>query len=399
MEENSQSKPIAEDNRLWNGSFLWACTTFMVILLLFTGLRVLTNISAIRNLEPWVLDIVFSFMSQIVIMFAVPLISIWLFMRHRKKQNPAVFSNFKVKNLFNSFGFDKPTWRVIGFAFLLGFMIYFFNIFVASAFNGILNVFGYRFPGMFASPFAGVGGLFVSFALIAVLPGLCEEVTHRGMLLKSFSAKLGVYRALWFSSILFGFMHLNIVQVFYAAILGYIIGLAVVATRSLWVGIIMHFMNNFLSVYFSIARNYGWPGGDLLYNMLNIGGGFGVIIFFAGVVACYFGIMAIIGMFAKENFNRNKRLHIAQVVHNNPKVLLGENGTILTIEELEQRIDAGLSKLKPRQALRFYIDPAHSIARMRRAKPKFTPIESTMFYGTMFLGGLVTMFTLVWGLL
>jgi len=388
-----------DNDQIWNGSFLFVCWTYFFILLAFISLRVISGFGWLHNIDIRWVEIGFSFLSQVIIMAAMPIIAMFLYKRRKERNQDISLVAEKPKvNLFTSFGFDKPSWKVIGMAFLLGILIYFFNIFVASFFNGILSMFGFRMPtGMGSMPFTGIWGLFISLTLIAVLPGICEEVSHRGMLLKSFESRMGVMRAILFSSILFGFMHLNIIQVFYAAILGYIIALATVATKSLWVGIIMHFMNNALGTYFSIAHNYGWVGGNLLHHMMDIfATAGGIVLYIAFIIFLVWSIFKIIHHLASEKYNNNKTGYLAEIIKRNPEMLNKQNGGIYTFDEFTQKIDFNVKRSTMWAQTKFFLDPTIILPK----KPmNLTRHEKVIFYGVLFMGGVITIFTMVWGFL
>ena len=98
--------------------------------------------------------------------------------------------------------------------------------------------------------------------LVAVLPAICEETTHRGLLIHGYSM-LGIKRAVIYSSLMFGLMHLNINQFFYATILGFLIALSTLMSKSIIPAMIIHFMNNFISTYISFAQSNKWFGYEL----------------------------------------------------------------------------------------------------------------------------------------
>ena len=380
----------ALDNAVWGKSFTWVLVTYLIIMLAFIAIRVVAGLGWLSSLPEAVVEIGFSVVSQIIIMAMIPLVSIHIM---RKKQ---LIIPVTPKSTFASFGFDKPTGRVIAYGFLLGIIAYFFNIFVSSLFNGTLMLLGYRFPVGELGPWAGVGGFFVLITLVAVLPGFCEEVTHRGMLMKSFASRIGMMRAILFSSIMFGFMHLNVVQVFYAAILGYMIALATVATRSLWVGVIMHFMNNGLGIYLSFAGRYNWPLGGLMEGVFDLFGGFGIILFVVVIWGGFYAMMAIIQMFARQNYQKDKYLSLAQIISANPNILMRPDGGVYTLEEFGLNIDNAVARMHSWRRLKFYLEPETILG---KRKMNLARREATLFWGLLFLGGIITVFTLVWGFL
>lgn len=90
--------------------------------------------------------------------------------------------------------------------------------------------------------------LWLVVAAFALAPAICEEVAFRGFILSGF-AKTGRFGiAIVLSSLAFGIMHLIPQQVFNATLLGMLIGLIAIKSRSLYPGILFHFVNNALSV-------------------------------------------------------------------------------------------------------------------------------------------------------
>lgn len=89
--------------------------------------------------------------------------------------------------------------------------------------------------------------LLAGIAIIAVLPGVCEEIMHRGLLLKAYE-KRGSYKAVVFVAIFFGLFHFDITNLLGPVFLGLIIGYYVVRTNSIFAGMLAHFMNNAIAV-------------------------------------------------------------------------------------------------------------------------------------------------------
>ena len=207
----------------------------------------------------------------------------------------------------------------------------------------------------------------ISLVMIAVLPGFCEEVTHRGLLVNGFAPRIGVMRAVMMSAILFGLMHMNIIQCFYAAILGYFMALAMLATRSIWTPIIIHFTNNAMGTYLTYAGAYGWFGGDVLTRLFDFLGGMATIFILAFFIILYFVIVAIIHKFSRENYIKDRR-------HSEQGPILYRGG--------------GMG------AIRYYL-----MGGVVTKRDPLRPLEKTLIYGIVFLGVVITGMTLVWGFL
>ena len=97
--------------------------------------------------------------------------------------------------------------------------------------------------------------LIVGIVIIGLSPGICEELMHRGFLLKAYE-KRGSYKAVVIVSIFFGIFHFDITNLFGPIFLGLVIGYYVVRTNSIYAGILAHFLNNaFAEVIQYITRN------------------------------------------------------------------------------------------------------------------------------------------------
>ncbi len=130
----------------------------------------------------------------------------------------------------------------------------------------------------------GVLGFLLSFLAVAVTPALTEEFAMRGIVMGSLK-KYGESFAVLMSAVVFALMHGNLVQIPFAFIMGVIIGYAVIKTGSLWTGVIIHFINNAVSV----TLNYLTDGiaSAVLQNAISV-------IYFAICFLCFFvGILAM----------------------------------------------------------------------------------------------------------
>jgi len=90
--------------------------------------------------------------------------------------------------------------------------------------------------------------LWMILAVFAVAPAICEELAFRGFILSGFGSEGRVWRGVAFSSLAFGLMHMIPQQVFNASLLGVVLGLLAVRSRSLLPGVLFHFVNNLLAV-------------------------------------------------------------------------------------------------------------------------------------------------------
>ncbi|MBO5954713.1 MAG: CPBP family intramembrane metalloprotease [Clostridia bacterium] len=224
-----------------NKNFFKINIIYFVALMLVAIVFVLGYTGILQN------EFLTSFIIQIVVMFAVPLLMYKLLMKK------------SLKETFTDCGFKKISAKMVAISIILGFVLYFINSFVADAFYGIISLFGYESLSSSTTTTLNYGKFLKELILSCVLPGFCEEFLHRGILLHAGKKHTNTKFCLLISSILFGLTHLNIRQFFYAAILGFLMGLVTLVADSIIPSIIIHFMNNFLSNYFFYGTYLDWP--------------------------------------------------------------------------------------------------------------------------------------------
>lgn len=86
--------------------------------------------------------------------------------------------------------------------------------------------------------------LITGIAVVAVSPAICEELLHRGILLKAYEQR-GSMKAVFITAIFFGIFHFDVTNLFGATFMGLIIGYFVIRTNSIFAGMLAHFLNNF----------------------------------------------------------------------------------------------------------------------------------------------------------
>ncbi len=93
-------------------------------------------------------------------------------------------------------------------------------------------------------------GFVSAFIVVGICPAIAEEFAFRGFLFGTLKDKYKPWVAIVVSAVLFGAYHMNLLQFVGGTMMG--IGLAYVAYKSgsIWIGAIMHFINNGLSVIF-----------------------------------------------------------------------------------------------------------------------------------------------------
>ena len=129
-----------------------------------------------------------------------------------------------------------------------------------------------------------IGGFIVNLLMIGMLAAIGEELLFRGVILRIFKDWSGnTHVAVWISAILFSALHLQFFGFLPRMILGVVLGYLFVWSRSLWVPVITHFINNTAAVIvaflfyrgniktdmesFGSTDNAGWIIGSLVITL------------------------------------------------------------------------------------------------------------------------------------
>lgn len=97
---------------------------------------------------------------------------------------------------------------------------------------------------------------YVFYAInLTVMPAFLEEIVFRGIIMQSLR-RFGDVFALVASALIFGIFHLNLIQLPYAFVMGLGIGFFAMRTGSLWVGVIIHLINNLIATAIEFLSQY-----------------------------------------------------------------------------------------------------------------------------------------------
>ncbi len=367
---------------------------YFCALTMFVGLRIFASIGVIKS------DYIFTVITQIGILFLLVIFLINLLKRQTLAETLA------------EIGFKKISFKAVGILIAIGAIAFVLNIAIATFFNGIMAYWGYN-PASSGtvqqyttySQFLSV--VVSSLFFVAVLPALFEEILHRGFLLNNYRKTVGTKRAIVYSSLLFGLMHLNISQFFYAAILGAFIAILVIATGSIWAGIIVHFINNGLNIYLSAAANtssdiyvFGQNFYDIINNFLS---GNNVVVtlivcFLILALLCIAAILLIVKLLQETKLKRVGNV-IEQLNESIEGGIITEDGNIDLQADAKELL---LSKLVPdlvgdgteKSSTFNFLVPTSK-------KDNYKPYlrENMFLYASIFLGVIITIFTFIWGVL
>lgn len=305
------------------------------------------------------------------------------------------------KQVLKTCNYYKCNVVVILLSIFIGFLCFFINIAVSSLFNGILSFLGYDFikfsSGVDESTMT-VGNFFIDLFIVAVLPAICEEFLHRGLVLQG-TKHAGYKKAILMSSLLFALLHFNIRQVSYAFVIGLILGLVSVVGKNIWPSVIIHFINNAFSTYLDYASANNWWLGNTMNKISDALLTNNAVLVF---VVCAIVLLLVIALLClsiwllykqsivKSVYNAINKAYDKEKAKNDAPIEVSkaeavkdviENCTLLNLDyhTMENPIDAVLPK--------------------ENSRYKIIPKDRIFMWGAIVMGGLVTLFTYIWGLI
>lgn len=134
-----------------------------------------------------------------------------------------------------------------------------------------------------------VPGIGIALAVLVVAP-VFEEALLRGLLTRGYLRRTTPFKAILFSGLIFGAMHLYPIHVFIASIVGFCLGYVYYRTRSLGLVILIHFINNAASYYFGMQENVPDSSEELLGT-----GPLGVVGLAAFLIVAGLGLLWVLG--------------------------------------------------------------------------------------------------------
>ncbi len=372
------------------------CLIYLISLFCFVLVRIAAALGAFNIFNDVVADAVFTLIVQLLIMGILPFV---LYIVIYKKQK---INKQTIKETLTDIGFKKLSLKSVIMCLVLGVCIYVFNILIASLFDMILSLLGYDAgSGSSGQPITANWYLWLSLLLTAVLPGVFEEVLHRGILQKGIRESKNLKWVLLCSGLFFGLMHLNINQFFYATIIGIFFAFIAYVTNNIWPSIILHFMNNAINVLlsFTSANNgFGAKFYSTLNNFLQNNNMVIVMIFVTCLmlVLTTFSAWLVVKLYNDNNKENQIYLRLLTPAFMKNYLIVKKNHEIASTQT-----SLNYSKYVSRQN---DVIPAEqdfsSMFNIKNEKTeKFNFKYSVFFYAILILGGLTTLFTFIWGIL
>ncbi|MCQ2428353.1 MAG: CPBP family intramembrane metalloprotease [Clostridia bacterium] len=145
---------------------------------------------------------------------------------------------------------------------------------------GIGIVFSVSSLGAFITSFVDFSGLYaespdtpvalcMDFAVVCIVPAVCEEFLFRGCVLSNL-LPFGKTNAVIASALMFALMHGNIKQFLYAFCAGIVLGMIYTESGSIVPGMLMHFCNNFFDLCESKLYSMYGARGEAVYLIMEL---------------------------------------------------------------------------------------------------------------------------------
>ena len=373
----------------------FANMVYFIMMILLCVARLVINFGWL-NLDELALEVAFSVFVQIGVFGLVPLTLVTKF----KKQG--------ISKTFKDFKFNKLSIKHVIMSFALGILVTIFNLCVANLFSALLTLVGYETTSSGLSIDPSLKNFLIVVLYSAVLPAIFEEIAHRGLLLNAYK-KYGIGKAMIVSGLMFGLMHLNIGQFFYASIVGVLLAFIVVVSDSIVPAIIVHFTNNFLNTYFDFASFNNWPGAGIFdainafrYNnspifvfMVSLIVVMAVVMGIAYILKKFFTERKIIAIRDRLRFKVLEEYYLSNWEKGSETPIINNDQVDLMIMEMQQDW-LQLMKEHGDHKVEFNIEFLND-TELEGKKP--TLRQNIFLYGAVVLATLVTIFTFIWGIL
>lgn len=167
-----------------------------------------------------------------------------------------IIFNSRKENLFVRSRFHKISLKQALWSAAIGASFVFLSLL-------IVHVMSIMFPVQYANfiemmdVFVDAPFIVIILAVVIVAP-LFEEIMFRGIVFDSLSKRMNVYISIIIAGLFFGIYHMNIFQGTYATLIGIVMGFSLVWTKSIWAPMIIHFVNNLVSVLLSYSAIGAW---------------------------------------------------------------------------------------------------------------------------------------------
>ena len=178
---------------------------------------------------------------------------------------------------------------------------------LANWFIELLYLMGFKGSSVPMPDFGNVGIYFLALFIMAVLPAFGEELLCRGILQTGLNTR-GVAFGVFMSAFLFSFMHASPLQTVHQFGLGMVLAIVYILSGSLLPCIILHFLNNFITLTITAYI-------PEVNNIMITLGNWNYLTGTASVIVGFFGLAILLYVYYR--LGENKKSPIYKVFENN----------------------------------------------------------------------------------
>jgi len=200
-------------------------------------------IFAEANLSDNVSSWLFSFLVQVIGMGVIPYV-LWKWW-----VKGDFFVDFSIKPKIN------PLIYLV--AVLLGFLTVYLTMGVSYIWQVVISLLGYTHINGAGTIYSGPEVFIMELITTAMLPAIFEELNYRGLSMQMYKDIGDDKLKMIFMAVMFGLCHQNVVQTGYTIVGGFILSYLALKTHSIIPSMIIHFINNGLSVLSSYQSQHG----------------------------------------------------------------------------------------------------------------------------------------------
>lgn len=148
-----------------------------------------------------------------------------------------------------------------GLAVAIGLLNYVINIGTSSVWYVVMNLFGFTYVSSTGTLYTSPEVLIMEIVTTAIMPAIFEELADRGLLLGALDDIKSDKVKVFIVGVMFGACHQNAPQFGPTLIAGLVMAYMCVKSRSVFPGMIVHFINNFLVVMGEYLSQKGGTAG------------------------------------------------------------------------------------------------------------------------------------------
>ena len=190
--------------------------------------------------------------------------------------------------------------------------------------SGILNLLPRRLTDNYVGSYSTMfeGNIYITLFVMAVITPALEEIFFRGIFQRLLCERLGAFSGLIAATLIFGFMHFDIIWSIYAAVIGFFMGCLYMYYDSVIPSAIVHSLFNLISCIPVFASRYEtfyrYTFGSKIYVIIILVVGIGILYFIVDRtwIKMFFDRNLINNRFADVSDKTSEKITESEAEHN-----------------------------------------------------------------------------------